>query len=628
MSGVCGILNLQGGPANRTSLQAMLDAGSHRGPDGAGNWVGDSVALGHLALHVTPEDRAPQPLVEGGLVIAADARIDNRQDLLNASTVDGGEAAGSARLILSAYRRWGRACVDHLIGDFAFGIWDRTERRLLLARDPMSSRPLYYRLTDHQLIFASEIAQILAVRGVPAELDELMVAAHLTAQPVALDRTFYRGIAQLPPGHALTIQQGRTRVWRYWDVEAGRRIRYRNASEYTDHFRELFKEAVCCRLRGDRPVGLMLSGGVDSGSVAATAGWLLENDPAGLGEFRTYSHAFERLAQCDERHVSRLITDRYRLPATNVPADDAFPLADHPENGPTPDAPTTLIFRPLNDRVLSRARADGVATMITGFRGDLLVGVYYDALSFLTAGLWQDLSMVLKPDRRTWRRFPKSVTKHLLLPALMSWGPSGLQAPIQRWFWHRMIGRPKVPPYPDWLRSEFAERAGLAKQLASVEAPTSVRNASVRRRYQTIFDPLYAFTMVDFERNHARHGLLHADPWSDRRLVEFVLAIPQEELNRPSGYKRLARDAMKGMMPEDARQKLDKVSLGPLSQYALQIGARDTITHLITDSQVAARGFVDDAKLQALYEAASRGGSTTGLWEILCLEVWLRRYWT
>jgi asparagine synthase (glutamine-hydrolysing) len=629
VSGLCGIINLQGAPVDRASLQAMLDAGSHRGPDGAGTWTGEGVSFGHLGLHTTPEDRrVPQPIEEAGLVIAADARIDNREDLLRALTLGKDDVVSSAHLILSAYRRWGSGCLHHLIGDFALAIWDGAERRLLLARDPMSLRPLYYRQTDDQLIFASEIAQILAVRGVPAELDEFVVAAHLTNQPTGLDRTFYRGIAQLPPGHALMIERGRCRIWRYWDIDPGHRVRYRDSLEYAEHFRELFKQAVRCRLRSDRPVGLMLSGGVDSGSVAGTAGWLLENESADLAELRTYSHAFERFTKCDERDVSRLITDHYRLPATDIPADDAFPLATYPQNMPTRDAPTYLIFQALNDRLLAHARADGVATMMAGTRGDLLVGVFYDAYSFLKAGLWQDLSTMLKANGRTWRRgLPKAVAKHLVLPALISWGPNALRTHIQERFWSRMTESYRVPPYPDWLRPEFADRVGLADLIEPVEAPATLRHPSIRRRYESIFVEIHARSFVDFERNHAWQGLGFSDPWSDRRLSEFVLAIPQEELHRPSDYKRLARLSMKGLVPEDARQRLGKGQMWPLARYALQRGARDTITKLITDSEVVRRGYVDNARLQALDEAARRGARASGLWEILLLEDWLRRYW-
>ena len=265
--------------------------------------------------------------------------------------------------------------------------------------------------------------------------------------------------------------------------------------------------------------------------------------------------------------------------------------------------------------------------MMTGHRGDLVLGMFFDALGFLTAGLWRDLAWVLKPGHHAWRRVPKAVAKRLLLPAMMAWGPNALCRPIQRRFWSRIADWPRVPPYPDWLRPEFAERVGLAQLARPVAAPDTIREPSRRMRYESIFMEHHARILVEVERMHMHQGLLHSDPWSDLRLVEFVLAIPQHETHRPSEYKRLARLAMKGLMPEEARQKVGKVTLMPLAQSALQGHAHDTIVQLITDSEVVARGYVDEAKLQALHDAAFRGESANGLWEILFLEVWLRRYW-
>ena len=634
MSGLCGIVSREGRPVDAGILRAMLDAGAHRGPDGARAWLGEGAALGHLALDTAPEDRLErQPLAESGLVVSADARIDNREQLAHSHAAAGEPArrtAASSRLILAAYQRWVTACPEHLLGDFAFAVWDARERSLLLARDAMGLRPLYYRLTPSQLLFASEIGQLIACPVVPVELDERMVAAHLTGQPTPLDWTFYRGIAQLPPGHALLVEGSRHRLWRYWDVDPGHRIRYRNDQDYAEHFRDLFKEAVRCRLRSVRPVGLMLSGGVDSGSVAATAGWLLENERERLSvpSFRTYSYAFDRLTQCDERHVSRLITDRYCLSATDVPAEDAHPLAGFPEHGPTRDAPSYLAHQPLHERVFARARADGVATMMTGCRGDLLVGCDHDHLGLLATGLWREVLADLRTESGNSRRFPRIVAKRLLLPALMSWWPPCTLVPMRRRLWGRMAGWHMVPPYPDWLRTDFADRVGLAELAQRVEAPPGLAASSVRQRYETIFIELHMRSLVDLERNQARFGLAIADAWSDRRLAEFVLAIPQSQLHRPSDYKSLARRAMIGLMPEEARRKVGKVTLGPLAHYALRTAARNTISDLITDSEVAARGYVLENKLQAFYEAVRLGErSVAGLWGILSLERWLREYW-
>ncbi len=623
MSGICGIYQRRGAPADRAALAAMLDAGAHRGPDGTGTWAEGSLALGHLALHTAPEDRrVAQPLVAGDLAITADARIDNRDDLIRALALD--PAASSAQIIAAAYRRWGADFAGHLIGDFAVALWDGAARHLILARDPMSLRPLYYRLTDERLIFASEIAQILTVPGVAAELNELMIAARLASQPLPLDQTFYRGIAQLLPGHTLRVEGGRSRLWPHWQVDPGHRIRHRNDDAYADQFREIFKDAVRARLRSDRPTALMLSGGVDSGAVAATAGWLLENAPEGLSPLHTYSFAFETLRDCDERHVSRLITDHYHLPATPVPADDLYPFAEYPAHGPTRDAPQSMVFQPLENFSLGRARADGAATMLSGHRGDLVVSMLYDAFAYLRAGLWREARDTLGLAQMRWRRAAGIARQQLVVPALMAWGPAALQPRLRARYWPAIAGRRSGPPCPDWMRADFAARVGLAQAIAHVEAPAGLHDPSARRRYETIFMESQARNMVESNRDHARHGFDYADPWSDRRLVEFILAIPQDQVQRPGEFKRLAKRAMAGVMPEAARTRLGKVPLSPLADRALHSPA---VADLLSNTELAARGYVDADRVQALLEDARAGRAAPGIWPVLNIERWLRTYW-
>ena len=628
MSGICGIYQRRGAPADDAALAAMLDAGAHRGPDGSDAWVRDSVGLGHLALFDAPEDRqVRQPLVEDDLAVVADARIDNREDLLRILHLEGAGPIDSARLILAAYRHWGLDFAAHLIGDFAFALWDGAKRHLLLARDPMSMRPLYYHLTDARLIFASETAQLLTVPGVPVELDELTVAAHLTYQPISLERSFYRGIAQLSPGHAILIEQGRSRVWRYWDIDPAHRIRYRNDDDYAAHFREIFKDATRARLRSDHPVGLMLSGGVDSSAIAATGGWLLKHEPAGLGQLRTYSYAFEKLRDCDERAVSGLITDHYDLPAIGIPADDACPFSGYPADGPARDAPDWLIYQTLEMRLLTRARAEGVTTMMSGHRGDLQVGMFYDPFAYLRAGLWQDVESTLGLRKKRWRHAAGVIRRQLLAPAVMAWGPGALSRAIERKFWHQIARQRRMPPYPAWLSPDFAARVELGQSAAPPTAPAAIRDPSVRLRHEGIFMAAHARIATESDRTYGQVGMLHSDPWSDRRITQFILAIPQDQVTRPSHDKRLARRAMKDLIPQEARRQVGKVSLMPLANAALNGGAHDAIIDLTTRAEVVARGYVTEDGMQKIRESALGGVAENGIWEILNLEIWLRRYW-
>lgn len=629
MPGLCGIINLDGAPIDSGGIRVMLGAAAHRAPDGSRPWLGEDAALGHLALKLTPEEQHEhQPLVDGDLVISADARIDNRDELIAELGVAEPlkiDRPSDARLILAAYRRWGSECASRLVGDYAFAVWESGRRRLFAARDPMGLRPFCYLLTSKRLFFASEVAQLLAHPEVPARLNERMVAAYLAGRPAPLHWTFYESVAQLPPGHALLVEPDQRRTWRFWDIDPGRHLRYRSDDEYAAHFRDLFKEAVRSRLRSVRPAGLMLSGGMDSGSIAATTGWLLEREQLPTPELRTYCWAFERVQACDERHISRITTERYRLPVTDIRAEDA--LARFPRYGLHRDGPSLFIYQALHERTFARARAEGVGLMMSGVRGDLLVGLDPDLLGLLTAGKLRELRDALSFESRTRLRLPRTAVKRLLLPALLSFWPPHRLSVARRRLWARVVGWQRVRSCPEWLRPEFADSVRLVELAQTVEAPARIKASARRQRYESIFAEIQMRVIAQMERNTARFGMGFADAWSDRRLAEFVLATPQWRLHQESDHKRLARLAMTGVMPEEARRSAGKTTLQPLYFWALR-AARPTIRELLAHSQAAARGYVVEEKIRDLYEAVCRGErGVTGLWEVLSLEMWLREYW-
>ncbi|TDI72442.1 MAG: asparagine synthetase B, partial [Bacteroidetes bacterium] len=261
-------------------LQPMAQAVSRRGPDGITTYCVGQASLCHLALHVYPNDLIDkQPLVDlaGDQIIVYDGRLDNRLELkesLGLKRSEPEENFSDAALILGAYRKWGLECAEHLLGDFAFAIWDASERRLYAARDAMGMRAFYYRAELGRFLFGTEVKQILEAPDVPCEINETSVAAHLVGYFGKLSSTFYEGIDQLEPAHVLVVDEAGVKTWRFWDIDPEKQIWYSNYSDYYDHFREVYIEAVRSRIDTIRPIGIMLSGGIDSGAIASTAAWL------------------------------------------------------------------------------------------------------------------------------------------------------------------------------------------------------------------------------------------------------------------------------------------------------------------------------------------------------------------
>jgi len=630
LSGICGIVNFDGAPVELEALQKMARAAAHRGPDGIHYWRNGPVGLVNLALNITPESlREQQPLASsrGDLILTADARIDNRDELIRTLTTKGflqDNSSTDADVILAAYQCWGETCPAHFIGDFAFVVWDKTRRRLFAAREPMGMRALYYRLEPHRVLFATEIKQILAVPDVPARIFEPAVGAFLATQAGTPDWTLYDGIVQVPPAHALTVDKSGHNVRRYWDIDPDYRIEYTDEDQYAEHFAEILKEAVRCRLRGTKPVGIFLSGGMDSGSVAATAGWLLrQGGMDGHPGFRAYCWAFEDFPGSDERHISDGIVDHYDLPVAYIPADTAWPLKDYPKHGPDQDDPYLPYFRVLADRTLERARADGVGSMFTGGLGDIMVGgAIFDYLDQLRQGhlrmVWDDLLAHGRLWGRKRRRLVRDFMWEPLVDSLLPPGEAGRLG--------RALHRPQ--PYPEWVRSDFARRVDLEDIIRRSLPQSPVNGIARSRRYQMVFWPASARSLVTWEVSNAHFGLGDADPFSDRRLVSFVLAVPQRIINRAGEIKRVARRSMRGIMPEEVRRAAGKINPTPLLDVAIKERARDTAQDLLTDPRAEAYGYLDGKTLRD-HMAAYRRGDRRELdwWNALSLEMWLRRYW-
>jgi asparagine synthase (glutamine-hydrolysing) len=635
MSGICGVVNLDGSPVEPEALRKMAEAASYRGPDGIRYWRNGAAGLANLALNITPESlHEQQPLVDqrGELVLTADARVDNRDELIRTLMSKGclhHKTATDAEVILAAYQCWGEECPSHIIGDFAFVVWDTKRRRLFAAREPQGTRAFYYRVEPRRVLFATEIKQILAAPSVPARIFEPAVGSFLAGGAGFPEWTHYEGIAALAPAHAFTADAQGYRTWRYWDIDPDFRLKYDNEHEYAEHFVEVFAEAVRCRLRSAKPVGIFLSGGMDSGSVASTAGWLLrQNGAPEPPEFRAYSYAFEELSQCDECHISDKIVHQYGFPVTYVPTDTAWPLKDYPAYGPDRDDPYLPFFRASADRALTKANAEGIGCMLTGGLGDLMVGSdIFDYMDQLREGHWQRLWSELRSHGQLWGiRRRRLVQTYMWNPLEALLWPPG-RAKRLRHGLNSMLRR--AQPYPEWIRPEFARRIGLADIIHDSVPRSPVGGFARRQRYEAAFSPVSTQDVVGWERNNARFGLGDADPYSDRRVVSFVLAVPQRVLNRAGETKILVRESMRGIMPEEVRQVAGKVSPIPLLEAAIKQHARDTILDLAKEPRAEAYGYIDGRRFIDQLESYMRGDPMQLFFMFtLNLEMWLRQYWS
>ena len=314
MSGICGVFSLAGAPVEEQLLRRMAAASAYRGPDGVTCWTQGPAGLAHLAFHTTPEAvRERQPLLDdaGRYCLVADARIDNRDEIIPSLMASGSlrsESPTDAEVILAAYACWGEDCGQHLIGDYAFAIWDALEQRLFAARDAMGVRQLYYTVVDGVLTFATTLASLIAALPERPALNGPLIYEFLGRSfEWARDETVYAGVCRLPPAHCLTAAGGGVRLRQYYIWGSQPPPAYRSDEEWILGFRELFDKVLRAQLRSVSPVGILLSGGLDSSAIACAVHHIGQQHD--IPEVKLVSGVFDHTPSADERQFIHLVQE-------------------------------------------------------------------------------------------------------------------------------------------------------------------------------------------------------------------------------------------------------------------------------------------------------------------------------
>ena len=379
MSGIFGIVRPPGARVSAAELAPMAEALKHRGPDGIHSFARDNVGLGHCLLRSTPEARRDTlPLHDGhsGLTITADARIDNREELQHklSRRAEGSEVITDSQLILAAYRRWNEACVDHLLGDFAFAIWDQRARALFVARDPLGCKPLYYHCRIGLFVFASSAMAVARVPAVGATLNEGRVADYRVEELEGINKTctWYNEVSRLPPAQCGNFRVGRFRVKQYWQLRPVDLSHLNSDEDYLEAFTEVYAEAVRCRLRCNTEPASMLSGGLDSSTIVALARDMLASEER--PPLKIYSGISEEGVNCAEtRSIEAIVRQGRVCSLCLTPADMGACAAVLASAMQVMEDPFDGSWNLLSLMFLKAAQHGGRA-VLDGLDGDLAVG--------------------------------------------------------------------------------------------------------------------------------------------------------------------------------------------------------------------------------------------------------------
>jgi asparagine synthase (glutamine-hydrolysing) len=628
MSGITGTLNLDGAPADRSLIARMANRLTHRGPDGSAAWFNGPVGMVHLMLHSTPEslvERQPLRNPSETLCLTLDGRIDNRDELckLMADRSQPETPLSDAQLLLLAYDRWGTACPERIIGDFAFALWDRRERQLFCARDVLGTKPLFYAHHQRRFLWASEPRVLFEDEDLRMMPHEGMVGECLAAAITSSRDTLFHDIQRLPPAHCLTVRPDQPnspiRIWQYWDIDPHRKIRYRQDEDYAAHFLDLFREAIRWSLRSHRPVRAELSGGLDSSSIVATACSLIHNGSVTSRGFETLSLTFPGKA-CDETSYILDMMHKWRLRGTLevVPDSDPHDYASQVrEDLDLPDYPNGMMSMGL----LAKARDKGAVVVLNGAGGDeWLGGSYYHYADLVRSGRLFGLIRRLWDDREASSVvFPSCAALRLgIWPNL----PQGLRRAIRR-----LLRREGLPR---WISPDFARKIGLLERLEIEPGPLRCNTFAQEDLYRTLWSGWQAQGNEAGDRALARCGIEQRSPFNDRRIIEFAFAIPEEQRWRHGKPKFLLRQAMKGLLPESVRNRTTKADFSHTFVQALrtQGGAR-----LFESLHTEQLGWVNGEEIRRLYrrmEDFYRAGDqkytseTWPLWMVYGIELWLQ----
>ena len=314
MSGIVGILNLDGRPVEPLLLQRLTSYLGFRGPDASNTWISGPLGFGHTLLQTTDDTpREQQPFSLNGQVwIIADARVDDRLTLAKKLGLADRlhlQQITDVELILQAYLSWGQSCVEHLLGDFAFAIWDAHKHLLFCARDQMGVKPFYYAQVGKTLVWSNTVNCLRLHPAVSSRLNEQAIGDFLIACANYNETTtFFADIKRLPPAHVLRVQHGtEVAIRRYWTMPRPGLICYNHVSDYVDQFKAVMSEAVADRLRTEK-VAISFSGGLDSATVAATALDVAKQTGKPL-DLQGFTMVYNQLIPDRERYFSGLSAD-------------------------------------------------------------------------------------------------------------------------------------------------------------------------------------------------------------------------------------------------------------------------------------------------------------------------------
>jgi asparagine synthase (glutamine-hydrolysing) len=616
MSVQFGRWNFEGQQPAADYIEKVSAALAPYGPDSNEVYSKGGLTILYRAFHTTKESRREtQPHISpSGSVIAWDGHLDNRarliRELQDSLTVNSTDVA----IVAAAYEKWGANCLGKLIGDWALSIWNPRERSVLLVKDPIGTKHLYYSLDDKQLTWSTILDPLVRLAGKTFALNEEYIAGWFSMFP-PVHLTPCVGIHSVPPSSSVLLRPGKHTVRQYWDFDPGNKIRYRTDAEYEEHFRTVFATAVQRKLHSDRPVLAELSGGRDSSSIVCMADTIVARAAADTPRLDTISYYDDSEPNWNERpyftkvekkrgrtgwHVNVAAQDPGKIPAPKLPPESA-----HGRFVPTPgyDGRTSPHFRMC-------IASQGNRVVLSGIGGDEVMGGVPTPAPELENLLARAQFGALAHQLKVWALEKRKPWFHLFWEAAREFLPPAL------------VGVPKYMRPAPWLQSSFVKRHRTA--LTGYPSRTKLFGPlpSFQENVSTL-DALrrqLALTALPFEPPFEKRY-----PYLDRDLLEFMFAIPREQLVRPTQRRSLMRRALVGIVPDEILNRKAKafVVRSPMADISNNWAHFAEMTQNMLSN---ALGIVESERISEALHKVRRGEEVpiVTLKRTLFLEGWLK----
>lgn len=493
MSGWFALWHRDGQPADPKILQAILQSLTPSGPDDQTLWQADHLALGHTLLAIRPE--CPQPLtLDGEVYLTSSVRLDGAEQLRR--DLGCGSVVTQPELLLRAYLTWGEACLERIQGDFAFALWDGRQEMLWCGRDQLGVKPLYYAELGPLVLVSTAIAPLRTHPAVAETLNERAIADFLlfdfNHNP---HTTTFQDIQCLPGGHSLRITADNLTTRRYWTLPVPEPLRYRHPQDYIEAFHHHLQTAVQDRLPPGKPAAILLSGGLDSGILAAIA------QDLNPGPLQAYTVGYQNLIPDTEPQYSRQTAQALQIPLHTFWADDVIPFS-HKPSSPEPSLDPTPQFTATEYGLI----AQHSRVLLYGQGGD--EGMRLSTVGEMLRGMpWHQVGLDLWACLLTYKLRPH-------------WG-TGLRAKLRR-----------SPPdpwagYPRWLAPDFETQVGGRDRWQEIRHRTDpIIHPYRHRAYRSLLQPLWRLNFETSDPGYHGFPLEIPFPFLDLRLLDFLLAVP------------------------------------------------------------------------------------------------------